>query len=196
MKLGVFGGTFDPIHFAHLRLAEAAREFLRLDEVLFVPVGDPVHREDPPHAGREDRYAMCVAATASNPAFSVSRIETDGGATGYTVHTLERLRMERPDAEIHLIMGADEAAAFPAWREPDRILEMARLAVATRPGIDEAALREALPGWVTGRVDLLPPMAMDISATDIRARLAARKSVRYLVSDEVRAYIEQHGLYR
>lgn len=196
MRLGIFGGTFDPIHYAHLRLAEAAREHLRLDRVIFVPVGAPVHRENPPHADRERRYAMCLAATADNPFFQVSRVETDREEPSFSVHTLARIRAERPTADLHLIMGADEAAAFPTWYEPRRILEMVRLGVATRPGVDANALRSRLPEWVSARMEMLPWLNMDISATDIRARLACGRTVRYLVPDEVREYIADHGLYR
>lgn len=195
MRFGIFGGTFDPIHLAHLRLAESAREQLRLSEVVFVPVGAPVHRQTPPQASREDRYAMCVAATARNPRFSVSRVEIENVEPSFTVHTLERLLRERSEARASLILGADEAAAFPGWREPRRILEMARLAVAQRPGVEASEL-EALPEWVRRRVDFVAMLQMDIYSTDIRARAARGDSIRYLVPDAVRRHIEKHGLYR
>ncbi|HEY3267629.1 MAG TPA: nicotinate-nucleotide adenylyltransferase [Armatimonadota bacterium] len=196
MRVGIFGGTFDPIHFGHLRIAETAREHLGLSRVVFVPVGAPVHRHAPPHAGREHRYAMCLVATESHPAFSVSRVETESPEPSYTVDTLTRLQRELDGAQTHLIIGADEALIFPSWHEPRAILEMARLAVATRPGLDEEQLRERLPEWVTDRLDVLPPLAIDISATDIRRRLRDGRSVRYLLPDEVRSHIEKHALYR
>lgn len=196
MRLGILGGTFDPIHWGHLRIAEAAREGLGLNKVLFLPVGIPVHRQHAPHASAEDRYAMCVLATQGRPEFEVSRVETDSPQPCFTVDTLAKLRQELHDADCRLIIGADEAVIFTTWREPRTILKQARLAIATRPGLDAAELRVRLPQWVQDGADLLPPMAIDISATDIRARLAAGRSVRDLLPDEVISYIEQHGLYR
>ncbi|HEY3412016.1 MAG TPA: nicotinate-nucleotide adenylyltransferase [Armatimonadota bacterium] len=196
MRLGVFGGTFDPIHYGHLRIAEAAREALSLDSVMFVPVGVPVHRQVAPHGSAEARYQMCRLATEDNPAFEVSRIETDAQSPCFTVDTLARLRMERPDAEIRLIIGADEAAIYPTWREPRTIVKQARLAVAMRPGIDAAELQAALPRWVIDAMDVLPPIFIGISSTDIRARLTAGKSVRYLLPAPVEMYIEKNRLYR
>jgi nicotinate-nucleotide adenylyltransferase len=194
-RTGVFGGTFDPIHFGHLRLAETAREALGLDEVLFVPVGDPVHRNDSPAAGREERYRMCVLATESNPAFRVSRVETDSPKPAYTADTLAALQGELHGATIFLLMGADEAVQFAEWRRPREILEMARLAVATRPGLDAPAIRSALPAWVLERTDFLPPLSIDISATEIRARAREGRSIRYLLPDGVLEYIEANNLY-
>lgn len=191
----MFGGTFDPIHYGHLRIAELAREALGLDSVMFVPVGVPVHRQIGPHASPEARYEMCRLATEDNPAFDVSRIETDARVPCFTVDTLARLRMELPDAEIRLIIGADEASIFPAWREPRTIVKQARLAVAQRPGIEASELQAALPGWMIDAIDFLPPTSIEISSTEIRARLTAGKSVRYLLPTGVGTYIEENRLY-
>jgi nicotinate-nucleotide adenylyltransferase len=196
MKIGIFGGTFDPIHYGHLRVAETAREALGLDRVLFIPLGEPVHRTAAPHAVAEDRYAMCLAATLENPSFDVSRIEVDRPGGSYSVETLRILREERPGDEFVLIIGADEAAIFPTWREPCAILEMARLAVVTRPGTDAAALERELPEWVWRKMEVLPPLYVDISATDVRRRIAEGSSVRYRVPPGVAAYIAKHDLYR
>jgi len=195
MRLGIFGGTFDPIHFGHLRIAETAREALALDRVMFIPVGAPVHRARPPRAGREHRYAMCIAATDTHPDFMVSRIETENPEPSYTLDTLQRIHAERPDDHLHLIIGADEAVAFPTWHEPKGILALARLAVATRPGLDRDALYERLPEWQSEHMDVLPPLHIGISSTDIRARFLDGRSVRYLMPDEVRIHIEKYALY-
>lgn len=195
MRLGIFGGTFDPIHFGHLRIAETAREALSLDRVMFVPVGAPVHRARPPRAGREHRYAMCIAATDTHPDFMVSRIETDNPEPSYTVDTLTRIHAERPDDGLHLIIGADEAVAFPTWHDPKGILALSRLAVATRPGLDRETLYERLPDWQSAAMDVLPPLNIGISSTDIRARFQDGRSVRYLMPDEVRIHIEKYDLY-
>jgi nicotinate-nucleotide adenylyltransferase len=196
MRLGIFGGTFDPIHYGHLRIAETAREALALERVMFIPVGAPVHRARPPRAGREHRYAMCIAATDTHPDFMVSRIETETPEPAYTVDTLRRIHAERPGDNLHLIIGADEAVAFPTWHLPREILELARLAVATRPGLDGATLLERLPDWLCERMDVLPPLSIGISSTDIRARFQEERSVRYLMPDEVRTHIEKYGLYK
>lgn len=194
-RTGVFGGTFDPIHFGHLRLAETAREALGLDEVVFVPVGDPVHRDDTPAAGREERYRMCVLATESNPAFRVSRVETDCAEPAYTVNTLAVLQRELGGSTVFLLLGADEAVQFAGWRRPREILGMARLAVATRPGLDAPAIRKALPEWVLEQTEFLPPLSVDISATEIRKRVREGRSIRYMLPDGVLEYIEANNLY-
>jgi nicotinate-nucleotide adenylyltransferase len=196
MKIGVFGGTFDPIHYGHLRLAETARESLGLSTVLFVPVGEPVHRDSPPEAGREHRYAMCLLATDGNPAFRVSRVETDNPVAAYTVDTLTALRTELAGADVFLLMGADEAVQFDSWHRPRDIVSVARLAVATRPGLDHETARLAMPDWVADRAEFLPQLSVDISATDIRARVREGRSITYLVPERVAQFIETHGLYR
>lgn len=195
MRLGIFGGTFDPIHFGHLRIAETAREALTLDQVLFVPVGTPVHRARPPQAGREHRYAMCIAATDTHPDFRVSRIEIENPRPSYTVDTLTRIHGERPDDSLHLIIGADEAVAFSTWHDPRGILSLARLAIATRPGLGREALEERLPHWQAAAMDVLPHLDIGISSTDIRARFRDGLSTRYMMPDEVRVHIEKYDLY-
>jgi len=196
MKLGVFGGTFDPIHSGHIQIAETAFHALSLDKVLFVPVGIPVHRQHAPHASAEDRYQMCRIAVANRPRFEVSRVETDANTACFTVDTLAHLRRELPEAELRLIIGADEAAIFTTWREPHTILKQARLAVATRPGLGAPELQTRLPGWVRRQMDVLPPLSIDISATDIRIRLGEGLPVGEMLPEGVLAYIEQSRLYR
>ncbi len=197
--IGIFGGTFDPVHLGHLRTALEVYEALGLEALRFVPLGRAVHRP-PPHFSAELRLAMLEAAVADQPGFVVDRREIDSGSPSYTVHTLASLRAELGDeASLCLLMGRDAFAAFHTWREPDRILGMAHLVVMDRPGeplflegpletlvagritADKAALARA-PG---GRVLFQPVTQLAVSATDIRGRLAAGRSVRWLVPDAV-----------
>lgn len=196
MKLGVFGGTFDPVHDGHIRIAELALKALALDRVIVMPVGAPVHRQHAPHASAEDRFQMCRIAVEGRPGFEVSRLETDAHTACFTVDTLAHLRRELPEAELRLIIGADEAVIFPTWREPRTILKQARLAVATRPGLDATELRSRVPSWVRKNMDVLPPLNIDISATEIRARLARGLPVDQMLPEGVLAYIEKVRLYR
>lgn len=194
MKIGVYGGVFDPIHYGHLRIAETAREHLGLDRVLLIPSGTPVHRSAT-QAPAEDRFGMCLLAARDNPDFEVSRMEIDTNQPNYTVTTLRRIREAQPDAELFLIVGADEARIFAKWREPDAILNMATLVVADRPGEIEQAPPPDWPEWITRRTVFLPPLRIDLSSTEIRRRVREGLSIRYLVPEVVREYIEQKSLY-
>lgn len=199
MKVGVMGGTFDPIHLAHLILAEQARVFLGLDRVLFVPAGAPWRKADRRIAPVADRVAMVRAALAGDPYFEVSLIESERRGPSYTVDTLSVLQRQLgPQAELHFILGQDALADLPNWREPTRIVQLARLAVAARPGCpppDPTALERAVPG-IRERIDVVPMPQVDISSTDIRRRVAQGISIRFLVPAAVEAYITAHGLYR
>ncbi len=201
MRVGILGGTFDPVHIAHLRLAESAREALALDEVLFVPAGDPWRKSDP-HApsGRritaaEHRLAMLRLAVAGNDDFAISEIELRRDGPTYTADTLEQLAGERLDDEFWFIVGADALADLPNWHDPERIVVHAKLAVAARAGEDADPASIGLPG-LAGRVDTFAMERIDASSTDIRARVAAGRSIRYLVPPEVERYIATHQLYR
>lgn len=198
MRLGVFGGTFDPIHMAHLRVAEDVAEALDLDRVLFVPAGRPPHRGRP-HASPQARLAMVCFAIAGNPRFAVTDLEVRRRETSYTVDTLTLLRHLYPRAELFLLLGMDQLRDFPRWHRPDRVLELARLAVFPRPGVREPVRPVRLPsGRVLprSRVRRVPVRELSISATDIRRRAAAERSLRYLLPDAVAAYIRRHHLYR
>ncbi len=199
MKVGVMGGTFDPIHLAHLILAEQARVFLGLDRVLFVPAGAPWRKAERRIAPVADRVAMVRAALAGDPYFEVSLIESERRGPSYTVDTLSVLQRQLgPQAELYFILGQDALADLPNWREPARIVQLARLAVAARPGCprpDPAALERAVPG-IQERIDVVPMPQVDISSTDIRRRVAQGLSIRFLVPAAVEAYIAAHGLYR
>ncbi len=194
--IGVFGGTFDPIHLAHLAVAEGARDALGLDTVLFVPAGVPPHKPEQAITVATHRLAMVELAIADNPSFEVSRIELDRSGPSYTVDTLVALALDH--ADLTLIVSAEAFAGLPSWREPERVLGMARLAVAPRdgyPDLGQAFLEERFPG-VRTRVVFLDGPRIRLSASELRDRAAAGRSLRYLVPDAVAAYIGDHGLYR
>ena len=194
-KLGVLGGTFDPIHYGHLQIAEEARGRFALDAVLFIPAGEPPHK---PHgqASAEQRFVMTELATADHPQFAVSRLEIDRPGAAYTIDTLQALREQYPEAALYLIMGADMAMDFPTWREPARILSLARVIAVTRPGVPEARLRRHLATPAMQGVELLVAPGLDLSSTELRRRAREGKSLRYLTPDAVIGFIEKEGLYR
>ena len=205
-SLGVFGGTFDPIHVAHLALAEEAADSLGLERVLFVPAGSPPHKPGVAVTPGADRLAMLRLAIAGNERFEVSRIELDREGPSYTVDTLEALAAGRssdgaPSDDtglITLILSADAFLGLRSWRQPRRVLELARLAVAPRDGYPEAGpdfLSTHFPD-LAGRAVFLDGPRIRLSASVLRERAAAGRSLRYLVPDAVAAYIGDHGLYR
>jgi nicotinate-nucleotide adenylyltransferase len=195
MRVGILGGTFDPVHVAHLILAEHAREALALDEVLFIPAGEPWRKSGRTIAPAEHRLAMLRLAVEGNEAFGISDIELRRSGPTYTADTLESLAGERLDDEFYFIVGADALADLPSWHEPARIVAHAVLAVAPRElqEVNVAALN--LPG-LAARIEAFPLPRVDISSTDIRARVAAGASIRYLVPETVGRYIREQGLYR
>lgn len=183
-RIGVFGGTFDPVHVGHLAIALAALETLPLDRVVFVPARRSPLKSREPVAGPEQRLEMLRLATRGEPRFEVSRIELDREGPSYTADTLEALSGE---GRLFLILGADAGAELDRWKDPERVRALATLVVARRPGAAVAAP----PGAMTLEVPL-----MDISARELRARAARARSLRYLVPDPVCRYIEEHALYR
>lgn len=195
VRLGVLGGTFDPLHWAHLLMAEEARTRFDLEQVLFIPAGQPPHK-DYEASDPEDRYAMVLLGTASNPAFEVSRMEIDRQGPSYSADTLRELRhIYGQDAGIHFILGADEALDLPNWHEAESLPELARFLVVPRPGFDLGEFKTRLPSRFYDALDFLPMTPMDISATDIRSRVASGRSISYLVPRNVEAYIRKRGLY-
>lgn len=186
MRLGILGGTFDPIHLGHLILGEVAREELALDQVLFVPTGVQWRKAAREISPAEHRVAMVRLAIAGNPSFVLSTVEVDRPGPSYTADTLEQLRGTYPDAEMFFIVGRDALEDMPNWVRPERIRELATLAVAARNGedvtVEPPAMRLEMP-------------EIGISATDIRERVAAGRSIRYLVPPVVETYIREHGLY-
>lgn len=188
--VGIMGGTFDPVHLGHLVTAEQARADLGLDEVVFIPAGQPWQKKETTPS--EHRYLMTVLATAANPAFSVSRAEVDRDGPTYTVDTLRRLRRLRPSDDLFFITGADAILNILTWKDAEECLGLAVFVAATRPGHDLAALKAE---GLTSHVRVLDVPALAISSTDIRDRMAAGRSVSYLIPQEVEQYARKHGLY-
>lgn len=192
-RIGVMGGTFDPIHHGHLVAASEVADRFALDEVIFVPTGQPWQKEGKQISPAEDRYLMTVIATASNPRFSVSRVDIDRGGPTYTIDTLKDLREEFADEELYFITGADALASIMSWHDWEEMFQLAEFVGVTRPGYE---LREdMLPPAIRERVHLVEIPAMAISSTDCRARAAAGRPVWYLVPDGVVQYIAKNSLY-
>ena len=196
MRIGVLGGTFDPVHLAHLVLGEVARKELRLDRVVFVPAGQPWRKSGREIASAADRLKMLRLATAGNVAFEVSSLEVDREGPSYTEVTLEALQGEHPEAELFFILGRDALTDFPQWHDPQRIAELATLAVAERDDTALGGEGEADLSSFHVRLCRLHMPRVGITATAIRENVRDGRSIRYLVPDAVAAYIEERGLYR
>ena len=191
------GGMFNPPHLGHLLCAQEALLDQGLDLVLWMPVNTPPHKSGAEDPGVEHRLAMCRLAVAAEPRFAVSEFEARRPGASYTVDTLEALHAQAPGIELTFIVGGDMAAALPLWREPERIVGLAHLAVAERDGLAREAILERLsfvPG-ATERVRFFDMPRLDVSSSLIRRRVAAGRPVRYLVPDGVAQYIEREGLY-
>ena len=196
LRLGIMGGTFDPIHHGHLVTAEEAFWQFGLDEVLFLPTGQPWMKEHPEVSPAEDRYLMTVIATSPNPHFKVSRLELDREGTTYTVDTLRTLQEDRgPETDLFFITGADAILEIFHWKDPEEILELAHFIAATRPGYDIARFEAEAPTRHPN-VSVMAVPALAISSTGIRARVNEGRPIRYLVPEGVKAYIDKAGLYR
>lgn len=196
MRLGIMGGTFDPIHIGHLACAEQVREAYGLSAVVFVPAGNPVFKRDREVTPARDRLEMCRLAVASNPAFDVSALEIERGGNTYTVDTLRELRSFYPDnVELFFITGADAVAKISRWHESAEVARLARFIAVTRPGYDLSQVRCELEGGPFS-VDFLEMTALSVSSSDLRARVREGKSIRYLTMGGVLDYIGAHGLYR
>lgn len=213
-RLGIFGGTFNPVHLAHLRLAEEARERCGLDRVLFLPAAEPPHKAltglTPSFA---ERCAMVALAIADHPAFALSELEAQHPGKNYSVLTLERLRLLHPGSEFYFLIGMDSFRDLSSWWEYRRLFGLTHLVVTRRPGVGDDDLRALLPVAIRSefcydstakmlvhasgmRIIPLEETYLDISSTGIRNLLAGGRSVRYLIPAPVADYIEQHGLYR
>jgi nicotinate-nucleotide adenylyltransferase len=200
--IGVMGGTFDPIHIGHLAAAEEARESLGLGGVLFMPAGMPPHKPGQVITPPAHRVAMVELAIAGNPGFEVSRLEIDRIGPSYTVDTVEALAAEARaggvELDVVVIVSVEALRGLPTWHEPERLLRLARLAAVPRDGFaspGRAWVEEHFPGFEE-RVTFLDAPRLKLSATEVRARVAAGRSIRYLVPDAVIAYIGEHGLYQ
>lgn len=191
-RIGVMGGTFDPLHHGHLVAASEVAHLFELDEVVFVPTGQPWQKDAGKVSPAEDRYLMTVIATASNPRFSVSRIDIDRPRPTYTIDTLREMRQLRgPDAEFFFITGADALQQILSWRNVDELFYLAHFVGCTRPGhrLSDAGLPE-------GKVSLVEIPALAISSTECRERVRAGEPVWYLVPDGIVQYINKRGMYR
>ena len=201
MQLGIFGGSFDPVHYGHLLLAECCREACSLDEVWLVPAAVPPHKSGRELAAAKHRLGMLELALAGNERLRPSSIELDRGGVSYTVDTLAAIRGERPETELFLLMGADSLRDLPTWREPQRICELATPVVVRRSGApqpDLAVLKQFMPSeridQVRGLMVEMP--IIELSSTDLRERAAAGRSLRYRTPRAVEKYIETHRLYQ
>ena len=196
MRIGVFGGTFDPIHMGHLIVAEDARAALELDKVLFIPAGQPWFKSYRQITEARHRLAMVQLAVKDNPLFDVSDIEVERSGPSYTVDTLEELHELYSDAELIVILGLDALREIDRWHQPSRVFQLASVAGMARPGatLDPSVLHAAIPG-ASSRMRLLDSALIDISGTDIRRRASAGQSIRYRVPVAVERYIYDNGLY-
>ena len=197
MRLGVLGGTFDPVHTGHLVLAEQAREQLRLDRVLWVPAGDPWRKAGEPVSPAEDRLVMVRLAIEGNDAFEVSTTELDRVGPTYTLDTLQQLHGEYAAEELFFLLGLDALADLPNWHKPAELIRLALLGVARR-GDEQprlAELERQMPG-LEERVRWVEMPRLDISGTELRRRASEGRSLRYLVPPAVAFYVREHGLYR
>ena len=199
MKMGILGGTFDPIHNGHLAIAEEARTYLNLTEVLFLPAGQPWMKSDQPISAAHHRTEMIRLALEGRPYFKLSTIEIEHKGPSYSVDTVVKLRAQSKEAfDCYFIVGWDNLAKIPLWKDPAKLIEMCFLAAVPRPGYDRPDMKKlaaALPG-ISKKVILMDKPRIDISATDIRNRVAQGLSISSLVPPAVENYIKENGLYR
>jgi nicotinate-nucleotide adenylyltransferase len=196
-RLGILGGTFDPVHLGHLILAEETRAALQLDRVVFMPAAEPWRKAGRLISPAAYRLAMVDLAVSGNPYFEVSPAEILRGGPTFTADTLDELHDAEPSADLWFILGSDALRDLPNWKDPERILARARLAVASREAIlpqDLEGLDQMLPG-VSGRLDLVPMPQVSISSSELRERLSRGSSVRYWLSESVQQYALDHDLY-
>ena len=198
MRLGIYGGTFDPVHLGHLVLAETCREQCRLDRVLFIPAGVPPHKQGRELTAGQLRAEMLEFAIAGQPAFSVDQSEIKRSGPSYTVETLRRLRQEHPDDELLFLMGADSLAEFSLWRDPRETAELASLIVVNRGTQSPPELESFMPllgAAAVARIQRVTMPGIDISASDLRRRAHAGLSLRYLTPRAVEQFVIEHQVY-
>ena len=205
MRIGVFGGSFDPVHLGHLIAAECCREQARLDRVIFMPAAVPPHKQDRRLTPADDRVQMLRLAVGGHEAFTISPRETDRGGVSFTVDTLAQLRETHPAEELFLLLGPDAIVEFPTWREPARILQLAQPLVMVREVLDDTNTfaSDAQLAGLMGREQLAAVLAaavrlpaIGIRASDLRTAVAAGRSIRFRTPRAVEAFITAHGLYR
>jgi nicotinate-nucleotide adenylyltransferase len=197
-RIGVIGGTFDPIHYGHLAAAEEARVKVELEKVIFVVAGLPPHKMDEEVTPVEHRLAMVELGIASNPYFEISRVDVDRPGPSYTVDTISILREQSGgEAEFFFVMGLDSLVELPSWHEPHRLIQLCRLIAVKRPGfqVDLARLEASVPG-ISARLEIIDMPEVDISSTDLQRRVREGLPIKYQVPDKVEKYIEEHRVYR
>lgn len=199
-RIGIMGGTFDPIHYGHLAAAEAARVEFGLCKVIFMPAGNPPHKQSQKISDAEHRYRMTALATSSNSGFEVSRLEVDKAGITYTFDTMEELRSIYGEApEIYFITGADAVLELLTWYKIGELLTLCKFIAVTRPGFDICKLEQKIAEITSkydGEIICLEVPLLEISSTDIRERIRSGKPVKYLLPEEVEAYIHKNGLYK
>ncbi|MEN6371595.1 MAG: nicotinate-nucleotide adenylyltransferase [Armatimonadota bacterium] len=195
-RIGIIGGTFDPIHIGHLIIAEEARYQFRLDRLIFIPAGVPPHKPNQPITDKEQRFNMTVLATEDNPAFEVSRIEIDRSGPSYAVDTLAELKkIYGNDTRLFFIIGADAILEILTWYEPEKLRCMCRFIATTRPGYRLSDVKKKLPEEYLERITFMDAPGVDISATDLRSRVASGRTIKYMVPKAVEDYIIDNKLY-
>jgi nicotinate-nucleotide adenylyltransferase len=198
VRIGILGGTFNPPHIAHLACASEAAAQLGLDRVLLIPVAQPPHKQLADDPGPQERMRLCELAIAGDERLAVCAIEIERGGQSYTVDTLRALHERAPENELTFIVGGDMALGLPTWREPQAVVDLARLAVAERPGASRQDILERLDGALqpAQKVVFLDTPTIDVSSSQIRRRVREGRPIRYLVPDRVADRIKEVGLYR
>jgi len=199
VRVGIFGGTFDPIHLGHLRVAEEVAEKFRLDRVIFIPAGTPPHRRQPETSAMH-RLSMVQCAISGNTRFTTSPLETQRSGKSYTIDTLIKLSQLHPRDEFFLIIGADQMVKLRKWYQSDQLFQYCRIVAISRPGTPLAEIQAKMaadfPPAQLRRISFLQVSALDISSTEIRKKLREGRSIRYLVPKKVGQYIAHHHLYQ
>ncbi len=196
-RLGIMGGTFDPPHMAHLIMAERAVYEYNLDEVLFIPSGNPPHKTGINISDAEDRYAMTLLSISSNPHFCISRIEIDRSGLSYSIDTLKEIKEQHgDDAEIYFIIGMDEALNLASWHEAEKLPAVTQFIIAPRSGYSPDSIPDKIPEYFKDSIHFLSMQPIYISSTSLRENVAQSHSIRYLVPDSVNEYIHKHHLYK
>jgi nicotinate-nucleotide adenylyltransferase len=197
VRIGILGGTFNPPHLGHLVCGQEAYLQLGLDRVMLIPARIPPHKAVEDEPGPHHRLELCRVAVEGDDRFEVSELELSREGPSYTVDTLEELHERSPDSELFLILGGDIAAGLPEWRAPDRVLSLATVAIAMRPGTERSAIERALQAVAGGeRARMFEMPEIGVSSTMVRDRVGQGQPIKYLVPDGVAAYVDAHGLYR